>query len=527
MSNHHDALRNIRELRLSLAQGRAPLGLLLSAGCGVAVKDSAQPLIPDIAGMTAALESSLTSGSVRDAFAELTTCLTQDGTADPNVEQWLSRVRALREVAGSGTVRGLSRTDLDSLEGAITEGIVGLVDKKLPDGSTPFHNVAAWAGAMEREQPVEIFTTNYDLLLEEAFESQRSPYFDGFVGTREPFFDNASVSYADASPLPARFTRLWKLHGSINWWEADAGKVTRSQVEAGTRRLIHPSHLKYDESRQMPFLALQDRLRAFLEQRGARLITCGYSFRDNHINATLRDGLQANPTASLIGLLYDALDDYDRAPRLAGEQCGTLIGLRLANATDRQQIVGAASETSKGCWRISRSCALVRRSSSGRRSACRCRSRSIGSRLKVAQTATTPSSSPLPRSQGPGRDPDFPTPISTRWQPHGGHRTLAALERRPRQWNGIPLDRATSSASATTPTPRSCRWSSRVGRSTSTPGSPKRRTTSCWPRSRSGDTSTPTCDTAIRICGFRRVGRPSGRPQGEPRPTAPRLTARL
>jgi len=341
----HDAIRHVRDLRLSLAQGRAPLGLLLSAGCAVAVKDGGKPLIPDIAGITAKLEETISTGAAKGAFAKLTECLGEDGVTDANVEKWLSHVRALRDVAGSGQVRGLSSAELGELEKAITDGIVELADKSLPNSSTPFHNVAAWAGAMERDAPVEIFTTNYDLLLEQAFESHRSAYFDGFVGAREPFFDNASVSYADESPLPSRFTRLWKIHGSVNWYEAEEGKVTRSQRTLGTRRLIHPSHLKYDESRQMPFLALLDRLRAFLGQRGARLVTCGYSFRDNHINATLREGLQANPTSSLIGLLYGELDGYRAASKLAGEQANVAVYASNAAVIGTERATWACDDT--------------------------------------------------------------------------------------------------------------------------------------------------------------------------------------
>nr|WP_256378754.1 DUF87 domain-containing protein [Bradyrhizobium sp. URHD0069] len=52
---------------------------------------------------------------------------------------------------------------------------------------------------------MELFTTNYDLLLEEAFERSRAPYFDGFTGGREPFFDPVTVASND---LPARWTRI-------------------------------------------------------------------------------------------------------------------------------------------------------------------------------------------------------------------------------------------------------------------------------------------------------------------------------
>jgi hypothetical protein len=64
---------------------------------------------------------------------------------------------------GCWEVRGFTSAALDRLESAVTEGIVRLAEKDLPGDSTPFHNVAAWAGAIERTTAVEVFTTNYDL----------------------------------------------------------------------------------------------------------------------------------------------------------------------------------------------------------------------------------------------------------------------------------------------------------------------------------------------------------------------------
>jgi hypothetical protein len=313
----HDAARHIEGLRLSLGQDRTPLGLLLAAGCPLAVKVGGLPLIPDIAGMTKRLRDELEGSAHNDSFATLLRCFEEDGHDDPSVEDWLTRIRALAFIVGNGSVRGLSKAQLETLETAIADGIVTLVDKDLPDEPSPFVQLAVWARALERQYPVELFTTNYDLLLEQAFERVRAAYFDGFVGAREPFFDNASISAA-TTPLPPRFTRLWKLHGSINWYETSSGQVIRSQAAGNRRRLIHPSHLKYDESRQMPYLALFDRLRAFLAQRSARLITCGYSFGDLHINAVLGDALQANPTASVVALAFSDIAKYTESRKLAG-----------------------------------------------------------------------------------------------------------------------------------------------------------------------------------------------------------------
>ncbi len=335
----HDATRHIQGLRLSLSQDKAPLGLLLAAGCGMSVEAGNGPLIPGIAGMTEILMSKLCAedSEQKAAMIKLLACLNADGVANSTVEDWLTQVRALKLVAKGGPVRELSMVELDALEKGITGGIVGLVERDLPPSATPFHAVASWAGAMERQYPVEIFTTNYDLLLEQAFEAIQGPFFDGFVGVRKPFFDNASVSASSDVPMPPRFTRIWKLHGSVNWYMTIDDQVTRSeQADGRGRRLIHPSHLKYDESRQMPYLALQDRLRAFVDQRGALLVTCGYSFGDRHINSVLTGALQANPTASLIAMLFGPLEDYAAARKLAAShanlalygQNGAVVGTR-------------------------------------------------------------------------------------------------------------------------------------------------------------------------------------------------------
>jgi hypothetical protein len=62
--------------------------------------------------------------------------------------------------------------------------------------------------------------------------------------------------------------------------------------------------MKYDESRRLPYLAMLDRLKAFLNHGQAVLVTCGYSFIDQHLNEVILQGLNGNPTAICFGLLY-------------------------------------------------------------------------------------------------------------------------------------------------------------------------------------------------------------------------------
>jgi hypothetical protein len=318
-----DPRRQINYLQQCLSTDKKPLGFFLGAGCPMAIRvgaDGESPLIPDIAGITT---------NVRDDLAKCPDCgpllaiveqnFKKDGRNDTTVEDMLTHIRALRAVAGVDKVRGLSAENLDKLDDKICQLIYQVADKQLPNAETPYHRIAAWVDAVRRENPIEVFTTNYDLLMEQAFEDSRVPYFDGFAGVRKPFFDLRSM---EEDMLPPRWARLWKLHGSINWYQvADKGVFRGTTKEdGGSKRVIHPSHLKYQESRRMPYLAMIDRLRAFLKKPTATLIMCGYSFRDEHINEVIIQGLQCTQTAITFALLFDKITNYSQAVALASKR---------------------------------------------------------------------------------------------------------------------------------------------------------------------------------------------------------------
>jgi hypothetical protein len=319
MNYFEDPYKQIGYLQQCLSSDKKPLGIFLGAGCPMAIRpggEGSPPLIPDIAGITMAVHERLSECKdwgpllkiVEDHFQK-------DDRTDANVEDILSHIRTLRIVAGNDTVRGLSAANLDTLDETICQIIHDLADKALPDYETPYHRVAAWVDGIRREKPVEIFTPNYDLLMEQAFEDCRVPYFDGFAGVRKPFFD---IRAMEEDALPPRWARLWKLHGSINWYQVIGKGVFRGATkEEGLKRVIHPSHLKYEESRRMPYLAMIDRLRAFLKQPTVTLVINGYSFRDQHLNEVIVQGLQNTQTAIAFALLFDKMDKYPQAVKLA------------------------------------------------------------------------------------------------------------------------------------------------------------------------------------------------------------------
>ena len=325
MSEFHDLRRQINYLKQMLRQDKKPLGFLIGAGCPMSIPksggDGKEPLIPDIARLTYYVQQKMEDSPFKSQYAEVCKHFKDAGNDNPNIEIILSYLRMLREVCGKTEIRGLTGEDIDGIEAEICNEIKERVEVSLIGNETPYHKFAAWVGSIQRNNSVEIFTTNYDLLMEQSLEEMRIPYFDGFIGSRFSFFDPYAI---EEDVLPSRWARLWKLHGSINWHIDDKKRISRGpEPDTSQGLMIHPSHLKYDESRRMPYLALMDRLKQFLKQPSAGLIICGYSFSDIHINDVIQRGLQGNATAVAFANMYNELQSYSRGVKLASK-CGNL-----------------------------------------------------------------------------------------------------------------------------------------------------------------------------------------------------------
>lgn len=322
-------------LRQVLSQSRSNIGFLLGAGCPAAIKDKdGMPLIPAVDNLT-----TLVCDEVPAILKPVMTLIQEPLAAklgrSANIEELLTRLRTLMEVFTEDTKPKAS--EIQALESYMCSRIAETVSVPLPpEGGSPFHALAHWIRQVERPNPVELFTTNYDLLIEQALEETYTPFFDGFVGSTNAFFD---IDIVEASTFPSEWTRLWKLHGSINWRSINGNRFTRtSNNEASGTVVIYPSHLKYDQSRKLPFLVMLDRLISFLKKKPCDLFTIGYSFRDEHINALLIDGLARNLSSRVFALMYSDLESYPEATAIA-KQRSNLILLGKNGATINRTIL--------------------------------------------------------------------------------------------------------------------------------------------------------------------------------------------
>lgn len=313
----HNPSRVAHELREHLASDKRKLGFFMGAGTSMAVG------LPGIEKLTELVEKELPSEAIKEHFKKIKE---EVASGSNNVEIVLNRIRLIRELLEDkkeNVHNGISGKDVQTLDLEVCRAIHKAVDTLAVGDMKPHITFSQWlhSSYARRNSPVEIFTTNYDLILEEAMEENSVPYFDGFIGTVHPFFSPESVeadnvkNHQEFKP-PSSWTRLWKLHGSVNWFlkpDATGGKkkVVRGsgKIESsGKELMIFPSREKYLESRKLPFITFQDRLRKFLSNGEAVLFIVGYSFLDEHLNEIIFQALRSNSRLAVNALIFGEKD---------------------------------------------------------------------------------------------------------------------------------------------------------------------------------------------------------------------------
>ncbi len=303
----HDPGDYATALSAKLAARSRHVCLFLGAGAARACG------LPDVSELQETVRSAL-SDSERELFSRQ--------LAGRNIELALSRLRRIAElVTGEDTVDGLTAAAAEALDVSVCRAIVGALAVESAD-TGPMRNLAAWVARASYRLPVEIFTVNYDLLLETALEDLGVPYFDGFVGNLRARFRTEIVEArpggSDES-IPATFARLWKLHGSVNWIRMEDNQIVRTGQPAprDLPAAIYPSDAKYEESRRVPFVVLQDRLRRALHEPETLVLISGYSLGDAHLNEIIFDAATRRERSELVVFSYSELtpDLCERAAR--------------------------------------------------------------------------------------------------------------------------------------------------------------------------------------------------------------------
>lgn len=165
-------------------------------------------------------------------------------------------------------------------------------------------------GFIEEFRPLNIISVNYDICIEQFCNVHKLAYQDGF----------------DVHWNPKTFTsehtdiRLYKLHGSVMWYQSDRGGYIKLPVmteeskiqlitgEKAENLMLYPMQ-KWDYAE--PLLEMLVEIKHLLESETCKfLIIVGYSFRDDHIRRILWDAARKNRDLHLILISPNAYQIY-------------------------------------------------------------------------------------------------------------------------------------------------------------------------------------------------------------------------
>lgn len=304
-------VKEIQELKNQLSYSKN-IGFFFGAGTSTALG------IPNIEQLTKRVETSL-SDSSQQHFTSLKEDLeTSHPARKINIEDILNHLRRIRELTREHKDKnylGITGEDAKKLDIKICKLIHQIISKKEKTASlNKTKQLMAWLNIQNRDFSKEIFTSNYDLIFERSLEESRIPYFDGFVGSFEPFFLAENVEkFVDNNDITKSWIRLWKIHGSLSWFwkenkENDSFRVVRlgkiENIEDDNEVVIYPSKEKYTSSRKQPFISYFDRMKMFLNSGELLFIISGYSFSDQHINEVIFNSLRQNNRLHIVVFAY-------------------------------------------------------------------------------------------------------------------------------------------------------------------------------------------------------------------------------
>jgi len=269
------------------------LNFLLGAGCSSHIENNVECGIPGMANLYKGFFEEHKEFKIADSNVE--------SVFDGNLEKMLETMWAISVAERVKQIDSSIEEKICTVQKYIRDKIIdGLHGKEVLNF---YHNFYIKTVTQGRKNPINIFTTNYDLYSERAMDSLGIHYVNGFTGGISKYFNPTIFNYALAEKMDLsqskwnvidNFFYLYKIHGSVNWVENDdEGKLFKIQeiqdptfdiLENKPTVMIHPTPLKYNASLGSPYSDLFREFQKKLMRNNNILVTIGYSFSDEHIN---------------------------------------------------------------------------------------------------------------------------------------------------------------------------------------------------------------------------------------------------
>ncbi|HAU1107036.1 TPA: hypothetical protein JBI05_01005 [Legionella pneumophila] len=205
----------------------------------------------------------------------------------------------------------------------------------------------SFANRSATRERLNIFSTNYDRIIEYGAELAGIRLIDRFIGNINPIFRSSRINIDMHYNPPgirgeprylegiAQFT---KLHGSLDWVQQNdvvrrialpyGAENLNNYIDNSESLLIYPNAAKDRETSEYPYVELFRDLAASVCRPNSTVFVYGYSFGDEHINRVIADMLTI-PSTHLVIISFD--DQGDRIKRFYNKvkrplQISLLIG---------------------------------------------------------------------------------------------------------------------------------------------------------------------------------------------------------
>lgn len=239
-------------------------------------------------------------------------------------------------------------------------------DKRENAFSVLVNFLLSFASRTGNRERLNIFTTNYDRLIEVGAELAGVHLMDRFVGTMMPIFRSSRLNLdIHYNPPGIRgeprylegVARLTKLHGSVDWIQNtnDRNEIRRIGLPFGAddiapylnapalkgasalKLMIYPNSAKDRETAEYPYVELFRDFAAAICRPNSTLVTYGYGFGDEHINRVIHDMLTIpsthlvvisfnDPIGRIMKFYYDSAH-YAQMSVLMGKNLGDITNL--------------------------------------------------------------------------------------------------------------------------------------------------------------------------------------------------------
>lgn len=291
------------------------------------------------------------------------------GRGDPNIEDQIRSALAL--ISGLEVMQDTRLTSwVKSIDNVLHEFLLSLLktERDIRESIVEKQNYAvkellisfllSFASRTATRERLNIFTSNYDRLIEYGCDEVGLRIIDRFVGTINPIFRSSRLEVdMHYNPPGIRgeprylegVVKLTKLHGSLDWRITADSELRRYGIPFGAKEdypdilqnplnsvMIYPNPAKDIETLEYPYAELFRDYSAALCRPNSVLVTYGYGFGDDHINRVIKDMLTI-PSTHVVIISFD--DNNGRIKRFCDEigrkaQISLLIGNHFGDITN-------------------------------------------------------------------------------------------------------------------------------------------------------------------------------------------------